>query len=274
MRKPNVTKKIKKAPDYGIIAFNAINWRNRVMVSTCTEGLVRFEWAHARYGQGIPINWGAQGFDVPVAGEGNVIGYWIDDAYNIITQKAIELNVDWLVIIEDDILIPPDLLIRFGQYMDDGDEPIVSGLYYTKSEPAQPLLFRGRGNGPFRDWKMGRKVTVDGLPMGCLMIHTSILKFMWNISEPYQAFDGLQLNRVFETPRRVMFDPQAGVQRQEGTQDLYFFDRVIENEVLKKTGWKKAARRKWPFLCDTSIFCQHIDRQTGRQYPGQVVELK
>jgi len=258
----------KKENDYGVIAFNAINWRNRVLISTCTEGLVRFEWAHARYGQVIPVNWGAQGFDVPVASEGNVIGYSIDDAYNIITAKALELGVDWLVSIEDDVLIPPDLLIKFGQYMDAGNEPIVSGLYYTKSEPAEPLLFRGRGNGPFHDWKKGQKVTVDGLPMGCLLIHTSILKAVTEISEMYQTFDGQSLKRVFETPRRMSFDPQKGVERQEGTQDLYFFDRVIENDILKKTGWKKAARRKWPFLCDTSIFCKHIDRQTGRQYPG------
>jgi len=261
----------KKENDYGVIAFNAINWRNRVLISTCTEGLVRFEWAHSRFGQVIPVNWSAQGFDIPIAREGNVIGYSIDDAYNLITAKAIELNVDWVVLIEDDVLIPPDLLVRFGQYMDKGDEPVVSGLYYTKSEPSQPLLFRGRGNGPFLDWTRGRRVTVDGLPMGCLLIHASILQAMHELSKDYTTFDGIRLRRVFETPRRVSFDPKTfgGVNRQEGTQDLYFFDRVIEYGLLKKCGFKKAARRRWPFLCDTSIFCRHIDRQTGRQYPAE-----
>ncbi|MCP4716173.1 MAG: hypothetical protein GY868_13735, partial [Deltaproteobacteria bacterium] len=185
--------------------------------------------------------------------------------------KALEMGVDWLVSIEDDVLIPPDLLIKFGQYMDKGEDPVVSGLCYTRSEPAQPLLFRGRGNGPFHGWKLGQRVMVDGLPMGCLLIHTSILKAVSEISPEYQTFDGQTLRKVFETPRRVTFDPQTGSsERQEGTQDLFFFDRVIENDILKKTGWKKAARRKYPFVCDTSIFCQHIDRQTGHQYPGQI----
>jgi hypothetical protein len=253
-----------------IVKFNKVNWRNRILVSTATEGWVRLEWAQARYGQVIPVNWSAQGFDLNYT----VFGYSIDDAYNLITKKALELGVDWLVIIEDDVLMPPDVLIKFGRYMDKGDEPVVSGLYYTKSEPSEPLLFRGRGNGAFHNWNMGQKVTVDGLPMGCLLLHTSILKWIWEHSDTYQAHDGTVLNRAFETPRRVSFDPQLGVNRHEGTQDLFFFDRVIENDVLKKCGFKKAARRKWPFLCDTSIFCQHIDRQTGRQYPGPITKDK
>ena len=94
------------------------------------------------------------------------------------------------------------------------------------------------------------------------------------MAETYITFDGQQLKRVFETPRRVHFDPQKGVQRQEGTQDLLFFDKIIEYDILKKAGWSKAARRKWPFICDTSIFCQHLDRNTGKQYPGQIQEVK
>lgn len=260
--------KVKKFPGVvkttEIVRFNKIDWRNRLLISTCTEGMIRLEWAQARYGQVIPVNWSAQGFDLNYS----VFNYSIDDAYNLITLKALELKVDWLIIIEDDVLVPPDLFIRFAQYMDAGDEPVVSGLYYTKSEPAEPLVFRGRGNGAFHDFALGKKITVDGLPMGCLLIHSSILRYVWDHSEQYQTVDGQVVNRVFETPRRVAFDPQKGVERQEGTQDLFFFDRVIEMDVLKKTGWKKAARRKWPFLCDTKIFCKHIDRQTGRQYPG------
>lgn len=258
-----MTKIIK--PPKEIIKRNKIKWRKRLMISVATEGWVRFEWAHSRYGQVTPVNWEAQGYDVSYA----ALGYSIDDAYNLITKKALEIGVDWIVIIEDDILIPPDLFIKFQPYINQGDIPVVSGLYYTKSEPAQPLLFRGRGNGAFHNWTLGKKVWVDGLPMGCLLIHTSILKYFWDhLAEPYKLPDGTDVKRVFETPRKIFYDPErGGVERQEGTQDLYFFDRVIENDVLKKTGWKKAARRKYPFLCDTSIFCKHICRSTGRQYP-------
>lgn len=259
-----------KTADSSMIKFNRVNWRNRLLISTITEGNVRIEWAAARYGQVIPVNWSATGFDLFANVHGNIIGYSIDDAYNILVDHVLKQGSEWLVVIEDDVLLPPDTFVKFGRYMDDGDEPIVSGLYYTKSQPAQPLLFRGRGNGPYHNWRRGQKVLVDGLPMGCILIHTSILRVMADIVENYVTHDGIQLKRVFETPRKVHFDPQIGVQRQEGTQDLYFFDRVMEFEALKKAGWKKAARRKFPFVCDTSIFCQHIDRATGRQYPGAV----
>ena len=234
------------------------------MIATPTLGLIRYEWSRARYSQTIPVNWAAQGFDLNYA----PLGYSIDDAYNLITRQALEIEVEWLITIEDDVILPPDCFLKFSHWIDRGDEPVVSGYYTTKSEPAEPLIFRGRGNGAFHDWTLGRHVTVDGLPMGCLLINCSILKAMWKESEPYELKNNGVVNRVFETPRRVSYDPQSGMQRQEGTQDLFFFDRVIEFDILKKTGWKKQARRRWPFMCDTSIFCGHIDRNTGKVYPA------
>jgi hypothetical protein len=263
-----------KKQNYGasndIIKFNKVKWRKRLLVAVATEGWVRYEWAHARYGQVTPINWEAQGFDIACyrSNAYSAIGYSIDDAYNLIVKKALEVKVDWLIIIEDDVVVPNDLFIKFGRYMDAKEFPVVSGLYYTKSEPSEPLIFRGRGNGPFRKWKPGQKVFCDGLPMGCLLIHTSILKWFWeNTKDVYQTVDGQTIRRVFETPRKLFYDPEkGGYERQEGTQDLYFFDRMIENDVLKKTGWDKVARRKWPLLCDTGILCKHVCRNTGRMY--------
>ncbi|KKL98609.1 hypothetical protein LCGC14_1822690 [marine sediment metagenome] len=247
-----------------MIKQNKIKWRKRLLVSTPTEGWIRFEWAYARYGQIIPVNWEVSGFDVNFA----VLGYSVDDAYNLITKKALEMKVEWLLIIEDDVLVPQDLFIKVADYITDGSIPVVSGLYYTKALPSEPLIFRGRGNGVFLKWKLGQKVWGDGLPMGCLLIHTSILKWFWENTEKYKTIEGEQLSRVFETPKKMFIDPETGsFSRQEGTQDLYFFDRMIDNDVLKKTGWKDIARKKYPLLCDTNIFCKHIDRNTGKQYP-------
>jgi len=264
-RSLSLGKEPNRKPETSLIRYNPTKWRKRLLISVATEGWIRFEWAHARFGQVIPVNWECQGFDINYT----VCGYSIHDAYNLITKKALEMGVEWLIIIEDDVLVPPNLFLRFSEYMDQGDTPVVSGLYYTKSEPATPLLFRGRGNGAYAEgWKLGQKVWVDGIPMGCLLIHTSILKWMWDREIPYKASDGTDLKKVFETPRVLFYDPEkGGIERQEGTQDLHFFDRVIANKVLHETGWKKVARKKYPYLCDTSILCKHIDRGSGRQYP-------
>ena len=139
-----------------------------------------------------------------------VCGYSIADAYNLITRKALEIGVDWLIIIEDDVMIPPTGLLKMAEYIDKGKEPVVSGLYYTKSVPAEPSVFRGRGNGAYKKWKYGDKIRCDGIPMGFLLLHTSILRWMWDREEHYKAPDGADLRRVFETPKKIYYDPERG----------------------------------------------------------------
>lgn len=235
-------------------------WKKRVLVSTPTMGLVRFQWSHARYNTIIPINWEASGFDP--------MGFSIDDAYNLIIHKFFELKMEWLITIEDDVIIPPNFFVKMSEYINDGKVPIVSGLYYLKASPTLPLVFRGRGNSAYKDFKLGDKVWCDGIPMGCLLIHSSILKYLYDNAPEIKLFDGTIVKKVIETPRRIFFDPQnSSFSMLAGTQDLHLCDRIIDQQILLKTGWKQIARRKYPFLCDTSIFCRHIDRNTGTIYP-------
>jgi hypothetical protein len=255
-------KKEKNIVGNEILQYNKIQWRKKLQISCATEGWIRYEWAAHRYGQVIPVNWQASGFDVFVS-----MGYNIDDAYNSIVNHFITHGSEWLLLIEYDVLIPHDCFLKMGEYIDSKKYPIVSGLYYTKSSPAVPLIFRGRGNGAFGKWKLGSKVMCDGVPMGCLLIHGSILSWFYENSPDYIASEGSHLKKVFETPRRIFYDPEIGVQRQEGTQDLFWCDRLLNEDVLRKTGWAKLAKKKYPIMCDTSILCKHIDRNTGRQYP-------
>lgn len=235
-------------------------FKTSTLIATPTEGTVRYEWVRARYSQVIPMNYEASYCEM--------IGYPIDDAYNLIVKRAIEVDVEWLIVIEDDVLIPPDTLTKLEAYQRKGDIPIVSGLYYLKASPTIPLVFRGRGNGAYTDWKLGQKVWCDGFGMGCLLINTKILKWFWDRSEEYTACDGTRTKRVFESPRKTFFDPQSGQYgSMSGTQDLYFYDKCMEFNVFKETGFTKVSRKKYPLLCDTTIFCRHIDRYSGKQYP-------
>ena len=43
--------------------------------------------------------------------------------------------------------------------------------------------------------------------------------------------------------------------------------RVIRDDVLKRAGWPKIARRRWPFLVDTSVLWRHI-APDGMTYPA------
>jgi len=241
---------------------NSEPWRKRLMIATPTEGSVRYEWVHARFGQVIPVNWAASDFSVNYV----ALGYWIDDAYNLICKQALDMAAEWLFFIEDDVVLPPDCFVKIAEYVNHGKDPVVSGLYFTKGRPAEPLIFRGRGNGAFRDFKLGAKVRCDGVPMGCLLVHSTLIQWLWNHSEEYQLPDGQTVSRVFETPRKTKFNPATWTfDNMSGTQDLYWCDRLMQEDVFKKCGW--SVPKKYPFLVDTSIFCKHIDRGTGKHYP-------
>ena len=170
-------------------------------------------------------------------------------------------------------MIPPDTVLRMNQWMLTGDVPVLSGLYFTKSVPSEPLIYRGRGNGHFTDWKIGEEVWVDGIPMGCTLIHSSVLKLMYDESEEYVLRDAAnnecRVRAIFETPAKVWFDPeQHNWFTQVGTEDLKWCSRVMKEKVLERAGWPEVGAREFPFLLDTNIFCTHIDF-SGIQYPSK-----
>ena len=91
---------------------------------------------------------------------------------------------------------------------------------------------------------------------------------MSEASESYMTAFGKGVKKVFETPAKSWQDPETGMSKSaSGTSDIYWCDRVIKEGWLKKTGWGKIAKKKYPFLVDTNIFCKHIDLTTGKMYP-------
>jgi hypothetical protein len=116
---------------------------------------------------------------------------------------------------------------------------------------------------------MGDEVWADGIPMGCTLIHCSILKALYEESEEYIIGDGRKARKIFETPNKTFYDPETlNWHNSTGTEDLAWCNRIMENDIFKKAGWPKYANKKYPFLIDTKIFCKHIDWD-GTQYPSQ-----
>jgi len=238
---------------------------NRLLVGTAVTGLVRVEWVQARYGQLVPPNWSMVQYHYYLDSF-MPLRYQVDDAQNMIVKQAVEGDFEWLFLLEHDVILPPDGLIKFNQYMREEKVPVVSGLYYTRSFPSEPVLYRGRGTSFYTDWAMGDKVWCDGVPTGCLLIHCGILREMWQDAEEY-IIHGKATRRVFNTQRKMWFDPETGhFNTTGGTSDLDWCQRVIEGDYLRKAGWDEYADKEYPFLCDTSIFCKHINPD-GQQFP-------
>jgi len=225
------------------------------------------EWVQSRYGQVLPCNWSATSASL---GIGNIVPmhYLVADAQNLGCEGLLDKGFEWLLFWEDDVIAPHDAFLQLNKYMRDGKIPIVSGLYFTKGFYSEPILYRGLGNSCYTKFKIGDKVWADAVPTGFLLIHSSIIKLMWDESDEYVTLGGRKTKKIFETPANIFFDPETNTYSSaSGTSDITWCHRVIDENVLRRAGWEKIGRRKYPFLCDTNIFCKHIDLMTGKQYP-------
>lgn len=244
--------------------------KDRLFIATPTTGLVRMEWVSGRYCQTIPTNWSQIDF-VQYMSSHIPMGYQVPDAENISLKFAIEHGFQWLMFIEHDNVLPPDTFLKFNEYMVKGDVPIVAALYFTKSEPPEPMVYKEIGGGYFADWKMGDKVWVKGIPFGCTLIHMSILEAMWAEAPEYMAGD-TKTRRVFKTPQQIFRYKEGEPYTQHGgTSDLRFCREVIENRIFEKAGWPEYQKKEYPFLIDTNIFVKHIDND-GVLWPLRIPE--
>lgn len=241
---------------------------NRILIGTPMTGLVRSEWMVARYGQTIPTNWSHievmqwMSSFIPLR-------YQVADAENIIAKSVVENNFEWLLFIESDNVLPPETFVKLNQYMIKGDVPVIGGLYFTKSVPPEPMIYREPGKGYFADWKLGDKVWARGLPFGCTLIHGSIIKALWKEAPEYMVGE-IKTRRVFKHPEDVYIDPNGrDLFVVQGTTDLNFCNEIIKNKIFEKAGWPEYQKKKFPFLVDTSIFVQHIDND-GIKWPTEL----
>jgi len=197
------------------------------------------------------------------------MNYLVADAQNLGCAELLTSGADWLLFWEDDVLPPLDTFLQLNKYISKVDVPIVSGLYFTKGSHSEPQLYKDLGSGSFRNFKIGDKVWALSVPTGILLIHSSVIKLMWKESETYTTLGKRVTRKVFATDTELIFDAESGeFTTSRGTSDRLWCERVIREKVLARAGFPKIGRRKYPFLCDTGIFCKHIALPTGKIYPS------
>lgn len=148
----------------------------------------------------------------------------------LIAEFAVENGADWVLYLDDDVIFPPNSLLQLLSRNKD----IVGGVYWSKSQPPVPLIFRGHMRGPFMDWHVGDFIKVDAMGMGLNLIKTKVFKAMpkpW-FSENY-----------------IYHDLRLATKRDAGTtEDLYFY--------------KKARDFGFEVWCDTTIQALHYDNRS------------
>lgn len=114
-------------------------------------------------------------------------------ARNKIAEYAVESGAKYVFFRDDDVLAPHNSLLQLAaliesepferHYVEDGENKttqvscdIVGGMYWSKSQPPFPLVFRDPGGGSFWEWELGEVVQCVAVGMGLTLIKTAVFE--------------------------------------------------------------------------------------------------
>lgn len=109
------------------------------------------------------------------------IGSLIYNARNNIAQRAVELEADFILWLDSDMIFAPDLLERLMEDIEKYDADMVSGLYFRRLPPYTPVLFdRLDIEGDLTYWTEFQNIPEDvfeigGCGFGCVLMKADII---------------------------------------------------------------------------------------------------
>jgi GT2 family glycosyltransferase len=164
-------------------------------------------------------------------------GMEVGEARNHIAEEAIAKHAKYLWFIDDDVAVPTLAIRKLIYELEQNPEAmVIGGIYCSKTEPPEPVVFQGKGQGAFWQWKLGDVFECDGIGTGCMLIKTELFA---KLEKPW-----------FKTIDEACTDPAQFKNQQ--TDDLYFCDKVID------AGYK--------ILAHGGVQCLHWDASTGTPY--------
>ncbi len=216
-----------------------------IAVCTPTLGLLHVNWVAAFMELIWPLNTGkAQLF---------VTGKPVAEARNETVARAMSIEnedreVTHLFWVDDDVIVPRTALLQLLRHR----RPIASGVYFTRAELAEPLIFPCAGGGT-QEFVPDRGYEVWGHGMGLTLIETNVYRRMRQ--ELDLGIDRFGYPAWYRTTGGEDVHVEKGLLTGVGTEDLYFLDKV---RGIGLTGF-----------VDTSAnaFGWHHERKTNKGYP-------
>lgn len=150
--------------------------QNRVLGCVLTRETVTTAWAFSLRNMYLPNGaWTA------------LSGMPFDMARNTGCLKLLELGWEWLFFLDDDVIAPPDTIVRLINH----NKPIISGLYYRRYAPLAPVMLKDTQNGPtwIVEYPANSLIEADFVGAGCLLIHRDVLKSLSPLSNRCHWFE-------------------------------------------------------------------------------------
>ena len=117
-------------------------------------------------------------------------GTLIYEARNLIAQKAVENNYDAVLWLDSDMIVPHDALIRLAEDMEKYRADLVTGLYFRRKPPTNPVLsndlyWRVNDDGnvetgatAYVDYPKNTVFPIRGTGFGCCLTSRNLLRKM------------------------------------------------------------------------------------------------
>lgn len=199
-----------------------------VVIGIPSFGMVSTYFLQSRQSQQFPL--------VSSAVDKVVLNKPIAEARNEIVQYALDQGANYIFWLDDDVIAPPDAFLKM--YMSGKD--IVNGVYWSKSNPPMPLLFRNHLEGPYLDWHVGDFIEIDAAGNGLTLVKTDVYrKISETLGGPWYSTEYTSFKQATQSPSN-------------NTEDLYFYWKA-----------KKAGFKVW---ADTSIQAFHYEKNSQILY--------
>lgn len=171
-------------------------------------------------------------------------GMPIAEARELMVKQALEAGCRYLLFLDDDVQPPMwgvrQLFYTMNQHPE-GDVAVVTGVYWGKCDPTEPIIYKESGRGAHWNWKMNDVFEIAECGAGCMLINLEVLKDM---PRPWFQFTELACDD---------FKPQeGGVCRDSCSEDVHFC------RLVRAYGKK--------ILCDSKVQCLHWDVKTGNYF--------
>lgn len=116
---------------------------------------------------------------------------------NDLVKHFLDLDADWLFMVDDDMVFDADALDRLLQSAHPTDRPIIGGLCYAEGRDGYfPTLFLMSDKGMHRvaSWETGKLIPVDATGAACLLVHRDVFLKMNHYPEAWPWFQETTFN--------------------------------------------------------------------------------
>ena len=149
-----------------------------------------------------------------------------------LAEKALALGAEYMMCFDDDTVPPSHAIMSLWYVLSQNPKAAVAGgIYCTKSETPEPIVYKTLGDGAFWNWTLGDIFPCAGIGAGCMMVRLSALK---DIPKPWFK------DQLGNSDRRKekIGDLEMDVVSEIMTDDLYFCRKVTDAgyEILAHGG--------------------------------------